>query len=267
MGRLLACELGSRTGQDCSVLTRGDCEKVQCKLSLSLSWKISSHPAGLREILGTACWQRYQEPCRLLSLPPSGLFCPATIPSLTEIHGETELGLPFVCSHASLYLVLLRLQCLSIIISKDKLWLLRWNFNHTYSMCRASLYDLHGLSCLKSCGNAKRTNQTTAEQWCNTTLVYSPLLGAQSLQWGFHQWGLGDQPLWLTVMSLMIIWLDDGRYGEERRLPCASAEIMYFWNEVCSWHVKWHRTFLQLSWQPSALAHCILKSYQGHPVK
>lgn len=54
----------------------------------------------------------------------------------------------------------------------------------------SNLYNFHGLSRLKSCGSAKRTNQPTAEQWCSTPLIQSPLLGAQSLQQGFHQWGL-----------------------------------------------------------------------------
>lgn len=65
------------------------------------------------------------------------------------------------------------------------------------------------------------------------------------------------------LMSSMLMWSAGGMSGEQCFPPCTSAEMLHFWNEVCSLHVKWHGTFSQLSWQPTGLAYCMLKSSQG----
>lgn len=170
--------------------------------------------------------------------------------------------------------MLLCLWCLSVTISKDKLWLLSWNLNHTYSKFRG-LYTLQQPIQFSWSESLEKLWKCKKDQpaHCRAVMQYSPYpvpsLGCSVTAAGFPPVRSQriDQPLWLTVMSPMIIWLDDGRCGKEHLLPCASAEIMYFWNEVCSLHVKWHRLFLQLAWQPLALAYCILKSCQGHRVK
>lgn len=123
------------------------------------------------------------------------------------------------------------------------LWLLSWNLIPFYSVCRGLSSLHHPIGFLwsklleKKCERSQPIHCREAERCypcllpsfgCSVTTVWFPPVTSQ-----------GTGPLRLTAMSLMFMWLIDGRSAEQQLPPCASAELLHFWNEVCSLHVKW----------------------------
>lgn len=112
------------------------------------------------------------------------------------------------------------------------LWLLSWNLIPFYSVCRGLSSLHHPIGFLwsklleKKCERSQPTHCREAE-WCYPCLL--PSFGCSvTTVWFPPVTSQGTGPLRLTAMSLMFMWLIDGRSAEQQLPPCASAELLHF---------------------------------------